>query len=146
MLNAVMRTRKNAGTARLLARVALGGWVALSALNAQAANFQNVAAAFGNTVLATYPDGKHQRIWLRPDGSYEAVGRRGKPSSGKWSLKGEKVCLKQSRPFPAPISYCTHFPDQGDVGVTWTGKDLSGVPIELRLVKGIQKPLNGAGS
>ncbi|WP_374469245.1 hypothetical protein [Phenylobacterium sp.] len=141
-----MRMRSKGGRARTLIRLALGGWVAFSALNAQAGTLEDVAAAFGNTVLATYPDGRHQRIWLHEDGAYEAVGRRGKPSSGRWSLKGDKVCLKQHRPFPAPISYCTHFPAQGDVGATWTGKDLAGVPIQLKLVKGVQRPANGPGS
>jgi hypothetical protein len=97
----------------------------------------SVTAAFGNTILATYPDGRNQRIWLQADGRYEAIGRRGKPSSGRWSMKDERVCLKQSKPFPAPISYCTDFPKNSGVGVTWTSKDISGVPIRLTLLEGL---------
>jgi hypothetical protein len=141
LLIAVMRLRHKLG-----ARVALGAWAAFSGLNAQAADLPDIAAAFGNTVLATYPDGRAQRIWLRADGSYDAIGRRGKPSSGRWSLKADKVCLKQSKPFRAPFSYCTSFPERGDIGVTWSGKDLSGTPIRLKLVKGVQTPPGGAGS
>ena len=130
----------------LAASIALAGCVGFAASNAWAADPRDVSVAFGNTVLATYPDGKHQRIWIHADGTYDGGGRRGGPSSGRWSLKGEKVCLKQSRPFPAPISYCTRLPDQGDIGASWAGRDISGVPITLRLVPGIERPKAGAGS
>jgi len=112
-----------------------------------AAMSQGVAAAFGNTVKAQYPDGRFQRLWIRPDGSWEAVGRRGYWSSGKWSLKDNgKVCLKQAKPFPAPFKYCTDFPTAGGVGAVWTSKDMSGEPIRLTVVRGIEKPVGGAGS
>ncbi|MBX3484570.1 hypothetical protein [Phenylobacterium sp.] len=101
----------------------------------------SLAMAFGNTVKALYADGKAQRIWFRPDGSWEAVGKRGKWSSGKWSLKDEnKVCLKQSRPFPAPFKYCTEFPANGRPGVVWTSQDMYGEPIRLTVVRGIERP------
>ena len=107
---------------------------------------RGVAAAFGNTVKAQYPDGRYQRLWIRPDGSWEAVGRRGYWSSGKWFVKADKVCLKQAKPFPAPFKYCTDFPAGGGPGVVWTSKDMSGEPIRLTVVRGIEKPLGGAGS
>ena len=42
------------------------------------------------------------------------------------------MCLKQSRPFPAPFSYCTPLPS----GVSWTAKAVTGEPIRVRLVRG----------
>jgi len=112
-------------------------------LNGQAATPEaphGVAAAFGNTVKALYPDGRYQRIWIRSDGTWEALGRRGGWSSGRWTQKNEKLCLKQSRPIPAPFSYCTAFPSDGSVGVQWASKDMRGVPIQLTLVPGIDRP------
>jgi hypothetical protein len=112
-----------------------------------AATTRGVAAAFGNTVKAQYPDGRFQRLWLHADGSWDAVGRRGYWSSGKWALKDSgKVCLKQAKPFPAPFKYCTDFPTGSGVGAVWTSKDMSGEPIRLTVVPGIQKPAGGAGS
>jgi hypothetical protein len=105
-----------------------------------AAEPRGVAAAFGNTVKALYADGRYQRLWLAADGGWEAVGRRGKWSSGKWSEKDGKVCLKQSRPFPAPFKYCTDFPSNGGLGVQWTSKDMAGESIRLTVVKGIERP------
>ena len=99
-----------------------------------------VAAAFGNTIKALYPDGRHQRIWLKADGTWEAIGRRGKWSAGKWSQKDDKVCLKQAKPFPAPFKYCTDFPANGRLGAVWTSKDMTGEPIKLTVVKGIERP------
>jgi len=130
--------------ARLALRLLLGGYVVFSALNAQAGEptsaGKNVAAAFGNTVITTYPDGRTQKIWLKEDGSFEGISRRGNHIAGAWTLKGEQVCLKQSRPIPIPISYCTDFPATGAPGVEWTSKDLRGTPIKLTLHKGIVRP------
>lgn len=100
---------------------------------------RGVPVAFGNTVKAVYPDGKHQRIWFNADGAWEAIGRRGKPSSGKWTQKGEKVCLRQVKPFPSPLKYCTHFPADGALGAVWTSRDMAGEPIRLTVVKGIER-------
>jgi len=105
-----------------------------------------VAAAFGNTVKAQYPDGRYQRLWIRADGTWDAVGRRGQRTSGKWAEKNGKVCLKQSKPFPAPFKYCTAFPASGGIGAVWTSKDMSGEPIRLTVVPGIERPARGAGS
>lgn len=101
---------------------------------------QGVTVAFGNTVKALYADGKYQRLWFKPDGSWEAVGRRGKYSAGRWSLKDDRVCLRQSNPFPAPFHYCTTFPTSGGLGAVWTSRDWQGEPIRLTVVKGIERP------
>ena len=97
---------------------------------------QAVSAAFGNTIKATYPDGRFQRYWLQPDGTWRAIGRRGKPSSGKWTQKGDELCLRQTKPFPAPTKYCTPFPATTKVGASWPAKDAGGGKITLSLVKG----------
>lgn len=115
--------------------------LALVATSAEAAPSQGITAAFGNTVKALYPDGKYQWLWFNPDGSWEAFGRRGKWSSGKWSAKDAgEVCLKQSKPIPIPIKYCTPFPANGGVGAVWTSKSMEGDPIKVTVVKGIQRP------
>jgi hypothetical protein len=93
-----------------------------------------VDAAFGNTVLSIYPDGRSQKIWLQPDGTWTGLSRRGNPLAGKWSVKGEKVCLRQSKPPTLPISFCQAFPSDPVKGVD--AKDLLGTPIHLKLVKG----------
>ena len=115
--------------------------VAGAAAAAEPARPGGVAAAFGNTVKALYPDGRHQWLWFNADGTWEAFGRRGKWSSGKWSQKGaSEVCLKQSRPFPVPFKYCTAFPATGGVGAVWSSKSMEGEPIEVTVIKGSQRP------
>ncbi len=93
-----------------------------------------VAAAFGNTVLSIYPDGRAQKIWLQPDGAWTGLSRRGNPLAGTWRMKGEKVCLKQSKPPTLPLSFCEPFPEDPAKGID--AKDLTGTPIHLKLVKG----------
>ena len=94
-----------------------------------------IEAAFGNTIVSTYPDGRTQHIWFEPGGAYTGKGRRGQDTSGRWSLKGEEVCLRQLRPFPAPILYCTPIPSNAATA-TWTSKAVDGQPIKLKLVRG----------
>jgi hypothetical protein len=93
-----------------------------------------VSAAFGTTVMSIYPDGRSQKIWLEPDGKWTGLSRRGNALAGSWSMKGEKVCLKQSKPPTLPISFCQAFPSDPVKGVD--AKDLTGTPIHLKLVKG----------
>lgn len=92
-------------------------------------------AAFSNTVVSTYPDGRTAKLWLERNGTYRGQGRRGKPSSGKWTIKGEQICLRQSRPFPAPFNYCTAV-KQGEVGSEWAGKAVTGEAVKIKLVSG----------
>lgn len=100
----------------------------------KAASKANVEATFGNTVLSVYPDGRAQKIWLTPDHNWTGLSRRGNPLAGTWSVKGEKVCLKQSKPPTLPISVCQPFPEDPAKGLD--AKDLTGTPIHLKLVKG----------
>jgi len=118
-----------------LAAVTLAGAVATTATSAQAAPV-GFEAAFGNTVRATYPDGRSQRYWFQPTGEWRAVGRRGTASSGKWTRKGDRVCLKQTKPFAGPFKYCTVFPADGRLGSSWPAKDAGGGKIRLSLERG----------
>jgi hypothetical protein len=92
--------------------------------------------AFGSTIVSTYPDGRQGELWLRKDGTYAAAGRRLDRSSGTWQVKGEKLCMKQKSPFPAPFSFCTAIPTAG-IEKSWSGKAFTGETISIRLVKGM---------
>jgi hypothetical protein len=95
-----------------------------------------LAPAFHGTVRATYPDGRYQRLWLKPDGHWTGRGRGGSPSAGKWSLKADRLCLHRTRPFPVPMKYCTPLPDDLHVGAAWPAKDLRGRSITLSVHAG----------
>jgi len=127
--------------------LAIGALSAMAML-AGAAQASPVDAAFGNTILLTYPDGRTGELWLRPDGSYTAEGRKGDPSSGHWSTKGEKLCLKQSKPMSSFIAFCTAVPANG-LRDGWTSKAVTGETIKVKLVhgraKGHQGPASNAG-
>ncbi|WP_421934837.1 hypothetical protein [Phenylobacterium sp.] len=100
---------------------------------ALAAESTPLARAFGNTVVSTYPDGRTGLLWLKRDGTYDAKGRHRTPSSGKWTLRGDRVCLKQAKPRAVPFSYCTALPS----GERWRAKAVTGEPITVRIVKGV---------
>ena len=107
--------------------------VLTSAFAAQAAS--PVAGAFGNTVVSTYPDGRQGELWLQPNGAYTSEGRRGDMSSGHWTVKGEQLCLKQSKPVPVFLSFCTRIPSAG-LGQEWSAKAVTGEAIKVKVVKG----------
>ena len=93
----------------------------------------NVSATFGNTVLTIDPDGRSRKIWLQPDGTWTGLSRRGLDLAGKWTVRGDKVCLSQSKPrlFGA---MCEKFPTEPEVGSE--AKDPTGKLVRLKLVKG----------
>lgn len=93
----------------------------------------NVKAAFGNTVLTIDPDGRSRKIWLRPDGRWTGLSRRGLDLAGRWTVDGDKVCLTQSRPRLFG-RMCQVFPTDPEVGVVT--KDPLGKTVRLKLVKG----------
>ena len=129
---------------RFTARAMVGGYAAFAGLNAQAADVSAIAPAFGNTVVSSYPDGTSQKIWLHADGSWDGVSRKGKHLAGHWTLRDDKVCLRQSSPPSLPISYCTSVPASGDA--QWASKDVLGRPITLSLMKGVPSEYQAQGS
>lgn len=98
------------------------------------ASAPRVARAFGNTIMSTYPDGRQAELWLAADGRYRAKGRRGDDSSGTWRVNGDRLCLRQHRPFPAPFSYCTPIPQRMDHA--WSARAVTGEHIRVSLVRG----------
>ncbi|MEO7027406.1 MAG: hypothetical protein ABI056_07620 [Caulobacteraceae bacterium] len=93
-----------------------------------------VTPAFGNTIVMTYPDGRTGELWLQSDGSFTGEGRRGDRSSGHWRLKGMELCLRQSRPFPAPFDFCSPVP--ASYRGAWLGKAWTGDPLRIVLMPG----------
>jgi len=94
----------------------------------------SVRAMFGNTLLTIDPDGRSRKIWMKPDGTWTGLSRRGLDLVGKWKMDGEKACLSQSKP-AMPGSLCQVFPSDLEVGGAAT-KDPSGKTGELKLIKG----------
>jgi hypothetical protein len=93
----------------------------------------DVNRAFGNTVLTIDPDGRSRKIWLKPDGTWTGLSRRGLDLAGTWTVNGDKVCLRQSKP-RLPGSMCEKFPTE--FGVAVRTKDPTGKSVQLKLVKG----------
>ncbi|CAN7182995.1 hypothetical protein LJR219_000377 [Phenylobacterium sp. LjRoot219] len=131
-----LRYARRAARLKLAARAVTAACVAFVGLNAQAAE-PGVAAAFGNTVVSTYPDGTSQKIWLHPDGKWTGISRGNGPLAGSWSMRGEKVCLKQSQPPTLPVAYCTALPTNSQPGVQWASRDVAGRSITLSLMRGV---------
>ena len=123
-------------------RITLTALALAAAVPCLAAEASALHETFGNTIVSTYPDGRKAELWLHPDGSYDAEGRKHDRSVGHWKIKGEKVCLKQSHPFSFPFTYCTPLV-QGGVGASWAGKAVTGEAISIKLVSGIVDPAKG---
>lgn len=109
---------------------------ALAALLSQAQpGAADLAPAFGNTLLSTYPDGRMARMWLQEGGRFEGRGRRGGLSSGVWRVRDGQVCFSQRRPIMLPGSYCTPIV-RGRVGASWAARAVTGETIQVRLIAG----------
>lgn len=93
----------------------------LFAVALQAGAADPLQAAYANTLVSTYPDGRTARLWLNADRTYTGQGRRGGRSSG--------------RPLPSPMRYCTPIMS-GGVGARWRAKAVTGEPITVEVVAG----------
>jgi hypothetical protein len=93
-----------------------------------------IERVFGSTIQSTYPDGRQAELWLRPGGAYEAKSRRGADTSGRWAVNGNRLCLRQQWPFPAPIRYCTPIPERFDSA--WSARAPTGERISVTLLRG----------
>ena len=91
--------------------------------------------AFGNTIVTTYPTGKVTRMWLDRDGKYELLRSTGKRNGGRWTVKGDKVCFRQTRPVSIPFTFC-QARLTGGIGTRWTGKSPAGERVTNVLVAG----------
>jgi hypothetical protein len=101
-----------------------------------------LAAAFGNTIVSTYPDGRTAKLWLQPEGVYTAEGPARDHSNGRWRVKEGKLCFKQSRPFAFGYVYCTHL-GQFASGSSWIARAVTGETIQITLVRGKPEPDEG---
>ncbi len=126
-------------------RITLTALALVVALPCLASEASALHETFGNTIVSTYPDGRKAELWLHPDGSYDAEGRKQDRSSGHWKVSGEKLCMKQSHPFSFPFPYCTPLMP-GVVGTSWSGKAVTGEEIRIQLVRGTEDPAKGKGA
>ena len=92
-------------------------------------------AAFSGTIVSTYPDGQTALLWLERANTYQGQGRSGRRSRGVWRIKGDEIYLKQRRPIPVPVEYCTALVT-GGIGARWSGRAVTGEPIQIHLVPG----------
>lgn len=119
----------------MLALAALLAAAAAAPPAQDASSTQAMAPAFANTLVSTYPDGLHGRLYLSADGGWKGVSRHAQVSSGRWRVAGARLCLRQSRPIPIPFSYCTPMV-AGGVGASWSAKAPSGEPITVVVAPG----------
>lgn len=119
----------------MLALAALLAAAAAAPPAQDASSTQAMAPAFANTLVSTYPDGLHGRLYLSADGGWKGVSRHAQVSSGRWRVAGSRLCLRQSRPIPIPFSYCTPMV-AGGVGASWSAKAPSGEPITVVVAPG----------
>ena len=57
---------------------------ALVAMLAASSPNDILAPAFANTIVSSYPDGKTTKLWLNPNGSYDALRANGQRTAGSW--------------------------------------------------------------
>ena len=97
-------------------------------LSAQApAAASDLQAAFRNTLVSTYPDGRTARLWLAEDGQYEGQDRRGGRNAGVWRVRDP--------PLPMPGQFCTPIVRVA-VGGSWSTRAMTGETIRVTLVAG----------
>lgn len=103
-----------------------------------AMNAGDMEAAFGNTIVTTYPDGGWVRHWFDRDGSYRAHFRDGRRLTGVWSREGDRLCINNIRPRMLIGRFCQPM-IRAEVGDTWSSRDPIGRRVQAQLVEGRQE-------
>lgn len=120
-----MRLKAWAG-AMALAAIAIGGPAGANG---------GMTAAYGNTILSTYPDGGWVKHWFDPDNSYAARFSDGRRLTARWRIEGRNVCLTNIRPNMFVPRFCSRMVE-ARVGDTWTSRDPLGRRVSNTLVAG----------
>ena len=117
---------------RLGLALATAATLALTATTASA----DMSVAFGNTIVSRYSDGGWVKHYFDANGAYRADWSSGKRLTGRWSVRGDRVCLNEIRPrFLWIDSFCQDMID-ADIGDTWTSRDPLGRRVTNTLVRG----------
>jgi hypothetical protein len=120
-------------SALLLSAALLVQPLAVRADDAPVVRPAHMAPVVGNTLFTIDPEGRSRKLWLKADGTWTGLSRRGLDLAGKWRVDGEKLCLSQSKP-ALPGSLCQKLPADLTLGGDAVKADNG--ETRLKLVKG----------
>lgn len=127
-------------------KLALWGIGALFAMGfAGAAMADDMAGAYGNTVVVTNAKGESYKLWIKDDGTFSGESAKGEKFTGKWALKenNTKYCSTADLPAdapkdtPAPKEACSEFKGPHKAGDKWEQNDAEGQPITVEIKAGM---------
>jgi hypothetical protein len=119
-------------------RIVLAG--ATLCLLATAAQADPFAAAYGNTVTQTMPDGKKTVTYVNKDGTWEQHMADGSVMKGTFVWKDDHTaCFTVTEPAPQDASKATNCNDikgEHKVGDSWTEQGPGGASITMAITAG----------
>jgi len=105
----------------------LAGAGLLAAAAAGPAVADTWSGAFGNTIVATYADGRVVKVYVEPDHSYSIATADGQTIEGTWADAAGQSCFTITAPAAYVGSAPTCFPAKDyKVGEGFDGQDSSG--------------------
>jgi len=127
-------------------KIALWGISALFAMGfAGTAMADDMAGAYGNTVVVTNAKGESYKLWIKDDGTFAGESAKGEKFTGKWALKenNTKYCSIADLPAdapkdtPAPAESCSEFKGPHKAGDKWEQNDAAGEKITVEIKAGM---------
>ncbi|RZJ17124.1 MAG: hypothetical protein EON91_10625 [Brevundimonas sp.] len=109
--------------------------IATAALGPAPVAWADMQAAFTNTIVSRYPNGKWVKHFFEPGGGYRAEFQDGRRMTAHWAVEGDQVCLTNIRPVSILRRYCTPLVE-ADIGDTWPARDPLGRRVSNTLVAG----------
>lgn len=116
------------------------GWAVsiVTLVLAGAAQADNMAGFYGNTVMCTYPNGNVTKVYVESGGQFSVI-RGGQTVAGTWTDDGTNVCYTEINPAPAagtkPICLASK---AWKVGDGWQVTDPTGATCNAVLTAGHQ--------
>lgn len=117
---------------RILAGVAIAAFTATLAFAAD----DPMASRYGNTVVVKGADGKDTKLHYNQDGTMTVIQPDGAKGTGKWSMKGDKLCVTPDAGPTAGKEQCNPFTAGKKVGDSWDQTLADGSKVKISIVAG----------
>lgn len=91
-----------------------------------------IESAYGNTLMATMPNGRVARYYFDPDGTYMLETGAGTLVRGQYEVEGDQICRTPTGGERA----CAHFAPNMRVGQSWRQTTADGMQYEVTLLPG----------
>jgi hypothetical protein len=117
-------------------RILAGVAVAVLSASLALASDDPMASRYDNTVTVTNAKGEVTKIHYNKDGTLSVIQPDGTKGTGKWAMKGDKLCITPDQGPMAGKEQCSPFAAGKKEGDSWEQTLADGTKVKVAIVAG----------